>query len=175
MARFTVILIFALLTSCASVPLGTMLDFRSFDEDDFVSIQPQDLRVRIHVDEPVQADVESTELTLALTTEKGKREFRFPLHLLSEEKIEPVAGLFSRSAGKTDYTLKLSDEGIQDFMAVQQIILDEQSGSFNFSVRTGFESLPSEITEIRLSVFLKLSEEKGFVTLFDDARLDINE
>jgi len=33
--------------------------------------------------------------------------------------------------------------------------------------------LSSEIKEIGLSVFLKLSDEKGFVTLFDDAKLAV--
>src|SRR5690554_1032085 len=173
MIRFAVILISVLLSSCASVPLGTMLEFRSFGKDDFVNIEPQDLRAKIQVDEPVRADVDSAEMVLTLTTEKGMREFKFPLLLLSEEKIAPVAGFFSKSAGKTEYTLKLSDEAIQGFMATQQIIRDEQSGSFNFSVKTGFETLSSETTEIRLSVFLKLSEEKGFVTLFDDAKLEV--
>ncbi|RUO25552.1 hypothetical protein CWE09_02110 [Aliidiomarina minuta] len=173
MTRFAVILISALLSSCASVPLGTMLEFRSFGKEDFVSIQPQDLRAKIHVDEPVRADVESAELALALTTEKGMREFKFPLLLLSEEKIAPVAGFFSKSAGKTEYTLKLSDEAVKNFIATQQNIQDEKSGKLNFSVKTGFEKFPSEITEIGLSVFLKLSEEKGFVTLFNNAKLEV--
>jgi len=66
MTKFAVILISALLSSYASVPLGTMLEFRSFGKEDFVSIQPQDLRAKIHVYEPVRADVESAELALAL-------------------------------------------------------------------------------------------------------------
>jgi hypothetical protein len=173
MTRFAVILISVLLSSCASVPLGTMLEFRSFGKDDFITIQPQDLRAKIHVDEPVRADVESAELALELTTEKGMREYKFPLLLLREEKIAPVAGFFSKSVGKTEYTLKLSDEAIKNFTATQQIIRDEKSGSLNFSVTTSFEKFPSEITEIGLSVFLKLSEEKGFVTLFDNAKLEV--
>ena len=173
MSRFAVILISVLLSSCASIPLGTMLEFRSFGKDDFVNIEPQDLRAKIQVDEPVRADVESAEMALTLTTEKGMREFKFPLLLLREEKIAPVEGFFSNSAAKTEYTLKLSDEAVENFIATQKIIQQEQHGSFNFSVRTGFEQFPSEITETRLSVFLKLSEEKGFVTLFDDAKLEV--
>ena len=173
MIRFAVILIFVLLSSCASVPVGTMLEFRSFGKDDFITIQPQALRAKIHVDEPVRADVDNAELALELTTEKGMREFKFPLLLLHEEKIAPVAGFFSKSARKTEYTLKLSDEAAKNFIATQQIIQNEQSGSLNFTVTTGFEKFPSEITEIGLSVFLKLSEEKGFVTLFDDAKLEV--
>jgi hypothetical protein len=173
LTRFAVMLISALLSSCVSVPLATMLEFSSFGKDDFITIQPQDIRVRIQVDEPVLANVESAKLALELTNEKGIREFKFPLLLLREEKIAPVAGFFSTSAGKTEYALKLSDEAIQGFMATQQIIHDEQLSSIYFSVRTSLKPLPIEITEVRISIFLKLSEEKGFVTLFDDAKLEI--
>lgn len=173
MTRFSLILISFLLSSCTSVPLGTMLEFRSFGKDDFVNIVPQDLRAKIQVDEPVRANVESAELALELATEKGIREFKFPLLLLRQEQIAPVGGFFSNSAGKTEYTLKLSDEAVKNFIATQHIIKDEKSGKLNFSVTTGFEQFPSEITEIGLSVFLKLSEEKGFVTLFDDAKLEV--
>ena len=119
MTRFVVILTTLLLCSCSSVPLGTMLELRSFSKDDFVTIQPEDLRAKIQLDEPVRADVASVALALELTTEKGIREFKFPLRLLREEKIAPVAGFFSTSAGKTEYTLKLSDEAIENFMATQ--------------------------------------------------------
>lgn len=173
MTRFTVIVLAIFLTSCASVPLGTMLEFRSFGKDDFITIQPQDIRAKIRIDEPVRADVQSAELAIELTTEKGMREFKFPLLLLREEKIEPVAGVFSKSAGKTEYSLKLSDEAVENFLLAQQLIQDEQPKSLNFSVKTGFEKFPSEITEVRLSVFLKLAEEKGFVTLFENAKLEI--
>lgn len=173
MTRFAVILIAVLLSSCASVPLGTMLEFSSFGKEDLIEIQPQDLRAKIQVDQPVRADVKSAKLSLELTTEKGTRAFTFPLLLLNELDIKPVEGIFSTSAGKTEYILKLSDEAIKNFVTTQQIIRAEQSGRFNFSVKTGFETLPSEITEIGLSVFLKLSEEKGFVVLFDEAKLTV--
>ena len=173
MTRFSLILISFLLSSCASVPLSTMLEFRSFGKDDFVNIKPQALRAKIQVDEPVLVDVESAELALELTTEKGMRKFKFPLILLRQEKIAPVAGFFSKSAGKTEYTLKLSDEAVKNFSATQQIIQDEKSGKLNFSVKTGYQKFPIEINEIGLSVFLKLSEERGFVTLFDNVKLDV--
>ena len=173
MTRFAIILTTFLLCSCANVPLGTMLKFSLFSKNDFVALQPQDLRAKIQLDEPVRADIQSAELTLELTTAKGIREFNFPLLLLRQEKIESEAGFFTKSAGKTEYTLKLADEAIESFIETQHIVRHEQTGSLRFSVRTGFDSLPSEIKEIGLSVFLKLSDEKGFVTLFDDAKLAV--
>ena len=173
MSKFVVAIIVIFMSGCACVPLGTMLEFRSFTKDDFINIQPQDLRAKIHIDEPVRADIGKAELALELNTEKGLRIFNFPLELIDELKIEPVSGIFSRSAGKTEYKLKLSDKAIENFKATQQIIRNEQSGRLSFSVKTGFEQLPSDITEIRLSIFLKLSEDKGFVTLFDNAKLEV--
>ncbi|WP_347692899.1 hypothetical protein [Rheinheimera fenheensis] len=174
MTKFVVILVAALLNSCASVPLGTMLEFSTFGKEDFVALEPLEIRAKIHVDEPVLADVASAEMVLELTTDEGIRAFTFPLLLLSEEKIAPQVGFFSRSVGKTEYTLKLSDEAVKNFIATQRIIQDEQTGSVSFSVTTGFQQFPSNMTEIGLSVFLQLSEEEGFVTLFDAAKLNIN-
>ena len=84
-----------------------------------------------------------------------------------------MVGFFSNSAGKTEYTLKLSDVAVENFITTQQIIQGEKSGKLNFSVKTGFQKFPSEVTEIGFSVFLKLSEEKGFITLFDGAKLEV--
>lgn len=174
MARFAAILISVLLSSCASIPLSTMLEFRSFGKDDFIAIKPHELRAKIQVDEPVRADVDGAEIVLERTTEKGLREFKFPLLLLSELKISPVVGYFSTSAGKTEYTLKLSEEAVKNFAATQQIIQDEQSGSFSFSVNTDFEKFPSEVNQIGLSILLMISEKQGFVTLIDNANLEVN-
>ena len=43
-----------LLSSCASVPLGTLLKFSTFDEEDFAEINPENLSVRIFMQEPAQ-------------------------------------------------------------------------------------------------------------------------
>lgn len=155
------------------MPLGTMLEFRSFSQDDVVTIQPRDLRARIQVEEPVRADTENSVLSLRLTNERGMREFSFPLRLVDERSIDEVSGLFSNQPGKTEYTFELSDEAVTSFKEAQDSIQNEPSGSFNFSVRTGFNELPHDASEIRLSVFLKLSEERGFVTLFNNATLNV--
>lgn len=175
MTRWLVVCFIVLLSSCSSIPLGTMLEFRSFSKDDLAKIQPLDLRAKIQLDEPVKADIGSAELTLNLATPKGERSFSFPLILLDEHKVEPVKGFFSTSAGKTEYTLKLSEEAVSNFVAVQQIIRDEPTGSLAFSVSSGLEQIPDGITEVSMSIFLKLSEEKGFITLFDNAKLEFKQ
>lgn len=87
--------------------------------------------------------------------------------------MAPVKRFFFTTAEKTEYTFKLSDEAVQNFIATQNIIRDEQTGSINFEVKTGFQEFPQELTEVRLSMFLKLNEDKGYITLFEDARLAV--
>lgn len=173
MTRFALVLLVLLISSCSSVPLRTMLELSSFDKDDFANIQPKDLRAKIQIDEPLRADIATAELALELETAQGLQVFNFPLVLLEELKIAPVSGLFSSSPGKTEYTLKLSDIAMQNFVATQQTMRSELAGNMSFSVKTSVDNIPREITEIRLSIFLKLSEEKGFMTLFDDAKLAV--
>ena len=173
MKLFAVIFLSVVLSSCASIPISTMLEFSSFDKQQLVEIQPQAIRAKLQVDLPVRVDVDSIELSLELTNEQGTRAFTFPLQLVSEVAIAPVEGMFTTTPGKTEYTLKLSEAAIKHFTATQQLIREDAIRGFDFSVKSSFGKLPSEVREIGMSIFLQLSEEKGFVTLFDHATLAI--
>jgi hypothetical protein len=161
------------LGGCASVPLGTLLELRSFGQDDFVHLRANDIRVQILVDEPVYADVERTQLTLEAATQKGKSTFSYPLLLIDEVKIKPVAGFFYDTVGMTQYTLKLSEEGIKNVLATQQTIRNDRTAHLKFSIKTNFKKMPAEVNEIGLTVLLMLSKQKGFIPLFDNAKLSI--
>jgi hypothetical protein len=75
--------------------------------------------------------------------------------------------------GKTQYTLKLSEEGIKNFLATQQTIRNDRTAHLKFSIKTNFKKLPAEVNEIGLTVLLMLSKQKGFIPLFDNAKLSI--
>lgn len=173
MIRVVLLSFTLLLSSCANIPLGTMLEFRSFGKEDFVNIQPENIQTKIQVDDPVTADIGKFELSLDIQTTKGTRLYQFPLELLNATKLDAVTGFFSSTPAKNEYTLKLSDEAIQNFKEAQQIVQHEQFGGVHFAVSTVFEAVPEELKQIRLSIFLKLSEEKDFVTLLKDAKLEI--
>ncbi|RUO29057.1 hypothetical protein [Aliidiomarina sanyensis] len=175
MKRFIAAVLAVFMSGCASIPLGTMLEFRSFGKEELLAIQPEVVRVRLELEEPVRADIEGSELTMRLNYDQGSRTFHFPLVVLNETSIAPTRGLFSKSAGKTQYKLKLSDEGIENFIATQTSIAEDNPTSFNFSFSSEFEEPPSEVSEVTLSVFLKLMEEQGFVTLINNARIAVRE
>ena len=171
--KIILILVSLLFVGCANIPLATMLEMRSFDEQQFVTIDAEQIQAKIQVDQPLQIDVTTVELSLAIGNVNGLRQFQFPLELVQHTKIAPEEGFFFSTPGQNEYRLKLSDEAVKNFKATQLIVANEPSGDYEISVRTGFADLPDDIEKIRLSIFLMLSEQRGFMTLFEDAELVI--
>ena len=174
MSRLFMVALTLVLTSCTSIPLSTMLEFRSFSKEEFLTLQPDHIEAKIQFDEPVRADVEQTRLAVMLTTENNVRSYQFPLVLLSEQHIPSERGLFSQQPAKNQYSFRLSNEAVQNFRAVQDDVQRHESLDFEFTVNASMESLPEQVDEVRLSVYLKLSEDSEFITMFRNAKLKVN-
>ncbi len=171
--RVAVFLLAFVISGCASVPLGTLLEFRNYSVDDLGAIQPQQIRAQIQVDEPVLADAQSSMLQLEISKGDKVQLFTFPLELIGEHKIQSESGLFFSSAGKTQYELRLSEQAINSFKEAQQLLARQKPAEFKFTVSTSFEKLPENTDEIILSILLKLSDEQDYMLLFDNARLEV--
>lgn len=174
MLRLLMVVFSLTLVSCTSIPLSTMLEFRSFGQEEFLELQPEHIVAKIQIDDPVRADVSQTQLAVMLSTEQNVRSYQFPLVLISEEHIESEAGWFSRKSAKNQYTFKLADEAVQNFRSVQDDVQLNEPTDFKFTVSSSMEELPEHIDEIRLSLFLKLSESSEFITMFRNAKLKVN-
>ena len=174
MSRLFVVALTLVLTGCTSIPLSTMLEFRSFGKEKFLTLQPEHIEAKIEFDEPVRADVEQSRLAVKLTTEHDVRSYQFPLVLLSQQHIPAERGLFSQQPAKNQYRFRLSDEAVQNFHAVQEDTQRHDAIAFEFTVNSAMEPLPEHIDEVRLSLFLKLSEDSDFTTMFRNAKLKVN-
>lgn len=163
-----------MLSSCASIPVGTMLKFSTLDEQELLVIQPRDIRARIQIEEPAKLNIETAELTLTLQTEQGERLYEYPLTLIAQTQIAPVEGFFSRRPGQTEYTLKLSDIARENFKAAQQELRRQQPKGFSFSVSANFDEIPQDRTELTFSIALQLDPSEGYFNLFEDASMEIN-
>lgn len=172
-----------LLTSCASIPLGTMLEFSSFDETRLLAIEPKDVRVKVILDKPIQLKADDTILSLGLDLPDGIRLYKFRLRLLDVQNIPPEEGIFFSTTAKTQSTLMLSTEAIEQFKAVQQLLKDDlvtKGSDVTFAINAGFDlnegpnvaqsAAPSEVT---ISILLQLAADTDFVVLIDDAKLGI--
>ena len=173
MCRILVVLLSVFLVGCASIPLGTLLEFRSFDEQDFIDINPSVIRAKIHLDQPVRIDPSQTLMTLRLETSKGVISDQFSLRLLAENTIPAEQGLFFDTAAKSEYLLALDDDALASFKRVQSEINNQQSGKFRLAVSTDLEGVPRSVDTIQFSIFIKLKEESNYITLVDEAELEI--
>ncbi len=161
------------IVGCANIPLGTMLSLSSFDEQDFVQLNPQVIRSQILIDAPGKLNLDTTELTLELDSSKGISSYRFPLRLESTEIIPQNEGLFSTSPMKHHYQLALSETAISSFRQVQALINAETPTEYSFSIDAGLADTSEPLREVTLSVLIKLTEEQGYLTLIDNATLNL--
>ncbi|MDO6705528.1 hypothetical protein Q4579_04825 [Photobacterium sp. 1_MG-2023] len=121
----------------------------------------------------MKIDVQSIRLTLDAETNHGIRQYRFPLVLISEQTIAPQNGLFLKAPAQTAYTFKMAEEARLSFGEVQAALQRQNPHRFEFSVDADFEPIPESIETATLSVLLKLSDEKDYLTLVEDAVLNI--
>jgi len=170
---FSLLSLILILTSCASVPFSTMLQLSSMDETDLIRINPVEVRAKIDVEEPAQVDVDKTKITIEIENSMGAILHKFPLVLVSSTQLPTEQGFFSDSPARTEYILKFSETAIESFEHVQASLLNQEEGQMSLSVGTSFGDLPEEVDVITFSIHLKLSENENYITLFDEAAVDI--
>ena len=161
------------LSSCASIPLSTMLKFSTYQMSDFVALQPEVIKAKLVVDEPVRVDIEKVDLTLEIEVQQQSRIYKFPLLLIEQHSIPAQESWLSADDAKTEYTFKLSAESVANFREVQRSLMNSQGGKFNLSVNSGFATLPAEVQFIKLSIFLKLKQDEDYIAIFEDVSIEV--
>lgn len=117
-----------LLSSCSSIPISTMLKFRSFNEQSFVALNGSEIRSKIIVSQPFTLDLEKIKLSLTLDNDKGVRNFTYPLDLDMQKTIAAQDGFFKSTPARTEYTFKLSELAVKNFKETQNLVSDQFKG-----------------------------------------------
>ncbi|TMO85155.1 hypothetical protein CWC13_19775, partial [Pseudoalteromonas ruthenica] len=63
--------------------------------------------------------MEKMNLSLSLENEKGISHFTFPLILEKQDRIDAQEGFFSSEPAKTEYTFRLSELAVNNFLKTQ--------------------------------------------------------
>lgn len=171
--KLLVVSLTLLVVSCANIPIATMLEFRSFDEEKFVELDPNHLLTKIHLDKPAEIKPESTWLTLGVSSSDQERSFKYNLEVISEKTLPAESGWLSKTPARTEYILGLSAEAIKEFTELQEFMGSASPTGFDLHVNTGFKEAANEMTSITMSIFLKLYADEDYFTLIDRAELDI--
>ncbi len=180
----TIIILCALfLTACSSVPLTTMLHFSNAKPDDFFTVDPKGILVKVSINSTINFDPTlSINLSANIKDSTGQRTIAFPLELVDKSTQAAVEGLFNNSPEITIYTLKLSSKAIDNLKTLHRERtsgLKKQVGltaGVNFSNGTG-EDNNNDVALAEntvLSVALKLTEQSEFITLIDNWKVEVD-
>lgn len=175
------LLVTALLTlsSCMSIPLSTLREMRNFDQQDFLGLDGSQVQLRLAIPAPVRLNPDLSFLTFAMETGEKTVEHQLSLELVDEHTARRSTGWLSRAAAVNVQHFRLDPAGLQAFAATQASVAHlyesdlplEQVESY-FSIQFGLSERP-EGDFFRVWVELQLSEERGFFTLFDGAKIHL--
>ena len=152
-----------------------MLSLRSFDESSFLALNPNELRTKIHVDKPLVININKTELSLILKTSKGESVFHYPLKLLSSKTLLSEKSWLRNLPERTEYTLVLSPDAIFAFKNLQQAMRKDLPKMMDFNVIVAVAQRDKTISEMVVSIFIKLQNKSDYITLFDRAVIEFKE
>lgn len=173
LAFFMCLFFITMISGCANIPVATLFELRSFDENAFVALKPEDIRTKIQLDAPVEANVAETRLSLQLETNMGERQFTYPLILVAERKLAEEESWFNSTPARTEYELALAPDGINAFNAVQASIQSDKPTNFAISVNAKLKEHSMINSEVVLTILLKLYAEKEYFTLIDRATIEV--
>lgn len=178
--RFAVILSALLaLSGCASIPFSTMATLSQFDDHTLTKLDPNQMRVKVSVGNDFSLKPDSTKLQLSVQLDNVNRstEAVFGLVQLKEVTEKRAAGLFSADMEVQSYEFKIDQTGADTLKQLQtQINTTGASGKMSFNVDTNFDA--KDATEIKdemlLWIDIQLSEQQGYIPLFDAAKIKFN-
>ena len=175
MRKIFLVFIVLFLSGCSSIPISTMLKYRNFDEQRFLTLDPLQIRSKIRLSEPFTLKMEQINLSLSLENEKGVRNFTFPLVLEKRDRIAAQEGFFSSEPAKTEYTFKLSERAVNNFRETQSLLSQEIRGKASFSIGAGFNEEPQKGQTVYISIALQFEEKDGYFTLIEDTEVDFGQ
>lgn len=165
------------LSACSSVPLATMMHFSDAKPDDFFTVDPKGILVKVSINSMVNFDpTHSINLSASIKDSAGERTIAFPLELVDKVTQVAAEGFFNNSPAIDIYKLKLSTKAIANLKLLHR---ERTSGikkrvgltaGVNFSKCTGNDLDIDENTV--LSVALKLTQSSEFITLIDNWKVE---
>lgn len=164
----------SLLFGCSSIPVSTMLKMGSMDVSTLQVVDGEKVLTRLTLQPDVSPNLDETKLELSLDTKQGERNFQFPLAYVSKSDTVIGAGMFSKDRKMVAHTLRLSEQGVADFKALQEEFSRQEPEGLGFSVKVRFNRDESHKQGI-MSLELMLTEEEGFFTLLDEYEYTIGE
>lgn len=159
------------LSGCVSVPLSTIVRMATFDERDFVRLDPEVIRARIKLVEGFALDPGKSTLGIKISSAAGDHFGEFKLETITESRAELSNGLFSGHVMGTEYTLKLAAQSKEEFRKLQGFVGKGRPGQVTIFIAPILSSYLKDAETMHVWVDLLLSKNPGYFTLLEGAEV----
>ncbi len=162
------------IASCSSVPISTLLKFSRMESTEISAIAPEQVRVRLTMDEPIRLAKKSVRLQIKLAfSDQPTQDFEFNLAAVSEEKKLESSGWFQSDKKRNQYEFRLNRLAQLEFSNFQKL-LGEQSKIEHYYWTVFYYLVPHNETDAMIDVELKLSAQEDYFYLLQGAKVEIN-
>ncbi|MCX7544910.1 hypothetical protein [Marinicella gelatinilytica] len=162
MKKTYVLLTLLLLTACSNVPWSTMFKLRGFDLQDFVALNPDQLKMQVISHDAVALDFKRVMMDFKLTTEDNKYEQSIDLALVSE----------NHKQSRIIYELALTEAAKDVLRETQSFMAQHENARVGFSIKTPMP-VDKNVDTMTLTINMYLSNE--YLTLLDELVLDASQ
>jgi len=163
------------IAGCMAIPLTTAVRLSAMDQQSLLSLDPEQLRVRVAVPTGFGLDIKTTQLQLVLTNDVGqRRSYSYRLVLLRMVNDVRSSGMFHSKYAVVAYELALDSESISSIGGLQKTVPLDKNPRLALSVSSSFASSPPDAKFVRFWVDLKLRKSEAYFVLLDGAELQFN-
>lgn len=167
----SVLLFLLFLPACSNIPLSTVMKMSGFDEEDFIKLNPEDIRVKVRSNTKVNV-LAANQLSYSYKGSEAYIDDCLSLELFKEE-VRTVEHWFRDDSFEHIGWYQLDSEGIDKFRAMQQHPIlqnKDREGTFELTIQTVYSD--ESPTKFELSVDLLLDPKEGYFTMFEDLEID---
>jgi hypothetical protein len=144
------------------------------DQETLLTLDPQQVRVRVSVPPKVVLNTSTLKLSLGVTEGTGVSEsVPLGLALLSEASSVRPGGLFHSDYPVTSYDLALDADAVDHIRHLQSTLRPATHTKVSLGFSWDLVSIPTDATSIRLWVDLRLRQSEAYMVLFDGADVEI--
>lgn len=166
------------LGACASIPLGTMLRFATFDVEDLQTVSPGEIRAAVRTHQDVEFDGATLSVKVSLSEESAPRiDESFDLEQLPDFTARGLQ-LPTPPENRRWIVFSVADQDVDRFRNMQDalVAIERVDGekSLNLGVSTSGATFPEGMDEVPFSVDLRLFEADGFFTLIKETDIEID-
>ena len=172
-SALTVLALSAILASCASVPLSTVMRMAPFSEEKFIGLRPDDIGIRIRFSDGFELDVANSRLAIEVASSAGVHDAQFDLEQTGMQPVRLSSGLFSRPQPGVEYDLQLSSGSKTRFHDLQAFVARAKVQDIGVRVMPKLASKPDGATSVLVWIDLRLTREQGYFALLEAASISL--